>query len=227
MTWRCHEHRIITVSFNIMTILPLTTSLSFFTFALILALAPGPDNLFVCMQSALHGRRAGFSVVLGLCTGLLGHTAAVALGLAAVLATSSWALTLIKLLGVAYLTYLAWQAWRAPAQTLIAPAGAVLSQHQLYWRGIFMNLSNPKVTLFFLAFLPQFTQPQLGPVAGQVVYLGALFMLATFIVFGCIAYSAGWFGEKLLRSSRAQRWLNRIAAILFVGLAIRLMFTKQ
>ena len=209
-----------------MTILPPPTSLSFFAFAFILALAPGPDNFFVCMQSALHGRRAGLSVVLGLCTGLLGHTAAVALGLAAVLAASAWALMVIRLIGAAYLLYLAWQAWQAPAQLMGAAPVASLSHRQLYLRGIIMNLSNPKVTLFFLAFLPQFTQPQLGHVAGQVVYLGALFMLATFVVFGSIAYGSGLFGEKLLRSSRAQLWLNRVAAVLFAGLAIRLLLVQ-
>ncbi len=93
----------------------LQTSLAFFTVALLLALAPGPDNLFVLMQSATGGRRAGFAVVTGLMLGVLVHTVAVALGLAALFAASTAAFTVLKLLGAAYLLYLAWGAWRAPA----------------------------------------------------------------------------------------------------------------
>jgi threonine/homoserine/homoserine lactone efflux protein len=90
------------------------TALTFFGLALLLCYSPGPDNVFVLMQSAAHGRRAGLMVVLGLCTGLLLHTAALALGLAAVFAASALAFTVVKFVGAAYLLYLAWGAWRAP-----------------------------------------------------------------------------------------------------------------
>ena len=154
----------------------LQTSLAFFTVALLLALAPGPDNLFVLMQSATGGRRAGFAVVTGLMLGLLVHTVAVALGLAALFAASTAAFTVLKLLGAAYLLYLAWGAWRAPAALArsddAAPAKP-LPWSRLMARGVVMNLTNPKVLLFFLALLPQFVQPERGPVAWQMVFLSS------------------------------------------------------
>jgi len=85
-----------------------------------------------------------------------------------------------------------------------------------------MNLTNPKVLLFFFAFLPQFTSPALGPIGLQTLQLGAVFMVATLLVFGAIAFFSGAFGELLQRSVTAKRWLNRIAALVFVGLAVRL-----
>lgn len=198
-------------------------ALSFFGIALLLALSPGPDNLFVLMQSALWGRASGLMVVLGLCTGLIGHTLAVAVGLAAVFAASVAAFTALKLVGAAYLLYLAWGAWRAPASTQASERPPKLSYGALYRRGIIMNLTNPKVSLFFLAFLPQFTSAARGSVALQTVSLGALFMLAAFVVFACVAFFSGWFSQHLQRSATTQRLINRLSALVFIGLAIRLM----
>ena len=200
--------------------------LGFFGIALLLGLSPGPDNLFVLMQSATQGRRAGLLVTLGLCTGLLGHTAAVALGLAALLAASPTAFGALKLAGAAYLLYLAWGAWRAPAALSMQQGQPALQPWRLYGRGVLMNLSNPKVAIFFLALLPQFVQADAGPVPWQIVRLGALFMLATLIVFGSFAWLAGGLGQWLQRSTRAQRTLNRCAALVFVGLGIRLISSE-
>ncbi|OZI16739.1 LysE family translocator [Bordetella genomosp. 7] len=202
--------------------LPFDTLLAFFGIAVLLALAPGPDNLFVLMQSALWGRRAGLFVVLGLCTGLLGHTAAVAAGLAAMFAASPMAFTAMKLAGAAYLAYLAWQALRDPGTAAQSERPPALSRGALYRRGIIMNLTNPKVLLFFFAFLPQFVAPAHGPVGLQIVMLGAVFMLATLLVFGAIAFFSGAFGQLLQRSPTASRWLNRLAGMVFLGLAVRL-----
>lgn len=208
-------------------------ALSFFGIAVLLALSPGPDNLFVLMQSAMWGRASGMLVVLGLCTGLIFHTIAVAVGLAAVFATSALAFTVLKLAGALYLLYLAWGAFRAPAPSLHAeapdaapssPPRTRLSAGSLYRRGIIMNLTNPKVSLFFLAFLPQFTSPARGSVALQTLSLGALFILATLLVFGVIAWFSGAIGERMQRSHVAQRILNRVAGTVFVGLALKLAF---
>lgn len=199
-----------------------STGLSFFITAVLLALSPGPDNLFVLAQASTHGRRAGLLVTLGLCTGLLGHTAAVALGLAAVVATSSWALGALKVAGASYLLYLAWGAWHACATT--GPQATALSPWRMYARGVVMNLSNPKVALFFLAFLPQFVRPQAGPAGWQVVWLGALFGAATLLVFGGLAWFASHWGERWRHSALAQRRLNRLSALVFVGLATRLLW---
>ncbi|WZB62786.1 LysE family translocator [Achromobacter xylosoxidans] len=202
--------------------LPLDNLIAFFGIAVLLALTPGPDNLFVLMQSAIWGRKAGMFVVLGLATGILGHTMAVAIGLAAVFAASPMAFTALKLAGAAYLLYLAWQILRAPVGPEQGQRPEPQKPSALYRRGIIMNLTNPKVLLFFFAFLPQFTSPALGPIGPQTVQLGAVFMLATLLVFGAIAFFSGAFGELLQRSVTARRWLNRIAALVFVGLALRL-----
>ncbi len=202
--------------------LPLDTLIAFFGIAVLLALTPGPDNLFVLMQSAIWGRKTGFLVMLGLCTGLLGHTAAVAVGLAAVFAASPAAFMVLKLTGAAYLLYLAWQILRAPVGAGTAEKPEALRAGALYRRGIIMNLTNPKVLLFFFAFLPQFARPGAGPMAWQIVELGAVFMVATLLVFGAIAVFSGAFGQMLQRSATAQRWLNRLAGVVFIGLALRL-----
>ena len=208
--------------------LTLELAVSFFGIATLLALSPGPDNLFVLTQSALWGRRSGLMVVLGLCTGLIGHTVAVAVGLATVFATSATAFNALKLAGAAYLVYLAWGALRAGAVTEHTKNGApVLGPWKLYQRGILMNLTNPKVSIFFLAFLPQFTAPVRGSVALQTISLGALFMLATFVVFGLLAWFAGTLGERLKESARVQTWLNRAAGIVFLGLALRLLVSER
>src|SRR5690606_6795987 len=137
--------------------------------SLLLGITPGPDNLFVLVQSAQRGWRAGMAVVVGLCAGLVVHTAAVALGLAALFAASATAFTVLKYLGAAYLAWLAWQSLRPRAQaeqaaeepslepSTSAPAAA--STWRMVGRGMVMNLPNPKVLIFFLAFLPQFANP--------------------------------------------------------------------
>lgn len=210
-----------------MPLISVDTAIAFFATAVLLALAPGPDNLFVLLQSAMRGRRAGLLVVLGLCSGLLVHTAAVALGLATLFATSALAFTALKLAGAVYLLWLAWQAWRAgPAETGGSDAAAP-SASRLYGRGIVMNVTNPKVTIFFLAFLPQFVVPDRGSVGMQVVVLGALFMLATLLVFGAIALAGGSLRAWLLRSPGAQVGMNRVAAVVFVGLAVRLALARH
>ncbi len=203
------------------------TSLAFFAVALLLALTPGPDNLFVLMLSASQGRRAGFWVILGLCTGLMVHTAAVALGLAALFAASTTAFAVLKYAGAAYLAYLAWQAFRAPAGATTNGAVAPTPALQLYGRGVVMNLTNPKVVLFFLAFLPQFVDPRKGAVAGQLAIFGGLFIVAALIAFVSIACATDFIGARLRRSEKMQQWLNRAAGCVFAGLAVKLAVSQR
>lgn len=218
------------------------TLVAFFGVAVLLALTPGPDNIFVLVQSAQRGWRAGMAVVLGLCAGLVVHTAAVALGLAAVFAASALAFTVLKFCGAAYLAWLAWHSLRAPVDVVDGPAAAASApgadaawpargtapcMARMVGRGMFMNLTNPKVLIFFLAFLPQFADPARGGVALQLMVLGLVFMLATWLVFGAIACFSGAFGILLQRSARAQRLLNRVAGLVFLGLALRLATVER
>ena len=202
-------------------------SLAFFLVSVVLAMSPGPDNLFVLVQSALRGRRAGMYVVLGLCSGLVVHTAAVAVGLAALFAASAFAFAALKTVGAGYLCYLAWLALRAPAGDIAAAEQAPLDPKRMYARGVVMNLTNPKVVVFFLAFLPQFAEPARGHVAVQMLCLGFLFIVATLLVFGAIAHFAGALGERLRRSTGLQRTLHRAAAAVFVALAVRLLIAER
>lgn len=210
-----------------MGMIPLETLLTFLAAAILLALAPGPDNIFVLTQSALSGRSAGIAVVLGLCTGLIGHSAAVALGVAVIFQTSKAAFTALKFIGAGYLLYLAWQAFRAPAGRIARKTGAPLDRWKLYRRGIIMNITNPKVSVFFLAFLPQFADPLRGPVWLQILLLGGVFIFATIVVFGSIALLAGTLGQWLNRSGRAQRFLNMVAGTVFLGLALKLAAAER
>ena len=207
--------------------LALDTTLTFFAASVLLALSPGPDNVFVLLHSAVHGRKAGLLVVLGLCSGLLFHTAAVALGLAAVFAASVAAFTALKLLGAGYLLYLAWGAWNAPIGISDTAQQEAMTPLQTYLRGVMMNITNPKVAIFFLAFLPQFADPAKGSMALQIVQLGGVFMLAALLTFSAVAWFAAGFGQVFKRSHTAQRVLNRVASVVFVGLAVRLATAQR
>ncbi|MEA5098290.1 MAG: LysE family translocator [Burkholderiaceae bacterium] len=200
---------------------------AFFIASVLLALAPGPDNIFVLTQSALRGRTAGLLVMLGLCTGLLVHTAAVALGVAAIFQASELAFNALKLAGAAYLLYLAWLSFRAGTEEIRGDAREQLTHGQLYRRGIIMNITNPKVSIFFLAFLPQFADPARGSLTVQMLLLGLVFIISTVLVFGGVALAAGALGEWLSRSARAQKVMNRVAGVVFIGLAIRLATVER
>lgn len=207
--------------------LPIETAITFFSASILLGLAPGPDNIFVLTQSALRGRGPGLIIMLGLCTGLIVHTLAVAVGVAIIFQTSALAFSLLKFCGAGYLLYLGWQAFRSPAAELQGEGNGGLSCGALYRRGIIMNITNPKVSIFFLAFLPQFADPGRGPVAPQLLLLGGLFIVATILVFGAIALLAGTLGQWLKRSPRAQGFLNKIAGTVFLALAIKLATAEQ
>ena len=135
-------------------------SLAAFTaVSLLLCISPGPDNLFVPTQSALYGRSAGVYVTLGLCAGLIVHTAAVAPGIAALIKASPLAFSLLKYAGAAYLLFLAWQTQHAGSDALTMQRADTPTAGRFHRRGIIMNVTNPKVTVFFLALLPQFADP--------------------------------------------------------------------
>jgi threonine/homoserine/homoserine lactone efflux protein len=212
---------------GVLIMLPLDVAALFFTTSIVLALAPGPDNLFVLAQSAQHGKRAGLVVTGGLCTGVLVHTAAVSFGVAAIFQTSVVAFTLLKYFGAGYLLYLAWMSFRAGGEKGNGSKVNQISMGKLYRRGIIMNVTNPKVSLFFLAFLPQFVDPEYGPIIPQMLMLGLLFIFSAVIIFGAISLLAGGFGEILTRSKRARKILNRLAGTVFAGLAIKLVFLQR
>ena len=197
---------------------------AFFASSLVLALAPGPDNLLVLVQSASLGARAGLWVVAGLLTGILMQTLAAALGVAAVVAASPTLFWGIRILGAAYLLYLAFGAWRA-GQAARASIYESFSAVALWRRGFVMNITNPKVQIFFLAFFPQFVTAGADSwqTAQEMVVMGISFGAATAIVFGLVAVFAGKLADKL-RTPRVQFFLNRASAVIFVLLAAAALF---
>lgn len=200
--------------------------LNFFIAALVVALAPGPDNLFVLAQSATHGVKAGFSVICGLCTGICVQTALLIVGVSALIAASPVAFFVLQCCGAAYLLYLAYKSFQVRAGVVKLDAGAEgagLPFRRLYLRGIIMNLTNPKAVLFALSFIPPAVDMSrdMSP-SLQMVVLGAEFVTATFIVFGSIALLAGAVKKFMLNSPKANRNLNWFSGCVFIALAIAL-----
>lgn len=202
--------------------------LEFFIAALVIGIAPGPDNLFVLAQSATYGARLGFCIILGLCTGIAIHTCLLVAGVSALIAASPTAFFVIQCLGAAYLLYLAYKSFGVKVGTVKLDEGGsntLPSPRKLYLRGVIMNLTNPKVILFILSLIPPAVRldrpihPSL-----QMVIFGAEFIVATMIVFGSIALLAGTVKKFLLTSPKANRNLNWFSGAVFVFLAVALFF---
>lgn len=204
------------------------TLLTFITASVVLAFAPGPDNIFVLTQSVISGRSSGVKITLGLCSGLIVHTSIVTLGVAAIFQTSLLAFNILKYIGAAYLLYLSWKAFKASSSEISFNSKNILSSWQLYRRGIIMNVTNPKVSIFFMAFLPQFANPSKGSITIQLMLLGFMFIIVTFVVFGLIiSQLAGLIGHWLKKSERSEKILNILAGSIFAGLAVKLAITQR
>ena len=219
----------------------------FFIAAIVIGIAPGPDNLFVLAQSATYGARAGFCVILGLCTGIALQTCLLVAGVSALIAASPTAFFVMQCLGAAYLLYLAYKSFQVRAGVVqldesgetrdesdagsemrsanVVAEGVGLPLYRLYLRGIIMNMTNPKVIIFILSLIPPAVRldrpihPSL-----QTAIFGAEFILATMIVFGSIALLAGTVKKYLLNSPKANRNLNWFSGCVFVLLAVALFF---
>ena len=207
--------------------LPVETLGAFFAASVVMGLAPGPDILFVLTQSALYGARAGFATTCGLITGLFVHITAVSLGVAALFQSSETAFNVLKFAGAAYLLYLAWLSFLSGTSKASLQRAQFPGYGTLYRRGVIMNITNPKVTLFCLAVLPQFVEPERGHPTLQILSLGGLYELACLIVFTAIAALGGRMATWFNRSDRAQMLMNRIAGCIFLGLALILAFASR
>lgn len=207
--------------------LDVQTVMMFITTSILLTLAPGPDILFVLTQSMTSGSRSGIMIALGLCSGLIVHTTAVALGVAVIFQTSLIAFTILKIVGAAYLLYLAYQCFKASSKSALNAEKKAYTMGFLYKRGIVMNITNPKVTIFFLAFLPQFTNPEMGNVTAQIFTLGGLFMASAFSVFCVVALLAGRLGEWFAKTKHGEKILNRLSGTIFAALALKLAMSSR
>ena len=206
-------------------ILSLETVIAFVLASVILSLVPGPDNIYVMTNSALKGWRVGFYTTLGLCTGLIGHTFLVAIGVSVIFQTSALAFNGLKIVGACYLIYLGWLSLQSK-ELNISRTGKDNSNRSYYITGVIMNLTNPKVALFFLVFLPQFVNISKGSVTIQVVLLGLLFILSALCVFSSIAFLGSYLEGYLKKSSSVNKNINKLAALVYFALAINLFFVS-
>jgi threonine/homoserine/homoserine lactone efflux protein len=181
-----------------------TTVLYFLGASLALTIAPGPDNTFIVAQGISRGRKAAIITALGMCSGISVHTTAAALGISALLYSSATAFQVLKFAGAAYLLFLAWKSLKE--QQILLPQGVVdgLSFRALFRRGFVMNVINPKVALFFLAFLPQFVSPGSESASLQMFLLGLLFMVQAVVVFSIIGWLSGGLHREKGNDGRRQ-----------------------
>ena len=204
-------------------VLSIETIIAFVAASVVLSLVPGPDNLFVMSHSALKGWRIGFYITLGLCTGLIGHTVLVAIGVSVIFQTSAIAFNGLKVIGACYLLYLAWLSVQNKELNL-GGTDKNSTNRSYYFTGVIMNLTNPKVALFFLVFLPQFVNTSNDNVTIQIFLLGLLFILSALCVFTSIAYLASFLEDILKKSKTVNKNLNLLAALIYFTLAINLFF---
>jgi threonine/homoserine/homoserine lactone efflux protein len=194
--------------------------------SLAVIVTPGPDNIYVLTRGVAQGREVALASAWGMCSGLLFHTSLAALGLSAILASSAMAFSVVKYAGAAYLIYLGITALLSKEGFDASPGeetGAKLRQY--FIKGLTMNLLNPKVAVFFLAFLPQFANPS-GTVL-RLVVLGLVFALLSVVVFSAIALFSGLLGDRLGSNPRYVTALRWLTGCVLVGLGLRLAFSGR
>ncbi|WP_332650018.1 LysE family translocator [Lysinibacillus sp. 54212] len=200
--------------------------LSFLVAAVLLTLMPGPDILFVIAQSISQNARAGISTALGLCTGLLVHISAAVVGISAIIYSSATIFTMVKWAGAIYLLYLAVGAFRAGSSAIGLDEKPAISYSKLYKKGIIMNVLNPKVSIFFLALLPQFVHGTEN-VPWQMLLLGLVFLIQAFVIFATVSGLASRVRQVLVRSSFIARHLNKIEGSLYTVIGVSIAFSER
>ncbi len=187
----------------------------------VLALSPGPDNIYVLVQSITNGKSHGLATVCGLISGCIIHTTLLAFGVSAIIAANASLFFVIKLLGALYLIYLAYKVFKSNDQlNLDSDSLPKKSLKGLYIQGFFMNVLNPKVTIFFLAFFPGFLFSESMSTIIQFYILGGIFMLVSFVVFSTIALLASQIKTYTLSHKNSGLVLKWLQIIVFVGIAI-------
>ena len=194
----------------------------FLTASILLTLSPGPDIIYVLVQGMTNGKKYGVVTTLGLVSGIIIHTSLVAFGISAVIKQSETLFLLIKILGAGYLFYLAWQVYKsAPNIDVQVPeAGQKSELAALFKRGFLMNVLNPKVAIFFLAFFPGFLWDPAGNTVMQFYVLGLLFMLQAFIIFSTVAILAGKISKYLKKHPKSGVVFKWLQVGVFVGIGI-------
>jgi threonine/homoserine/homoserine lactone efflux protein len=193
-----------------------------FVFAVaLLAISPGPDNVFVLMQSVIYGKKYGLATILGLMTGCIIHTIFLAIGISSIIKDNNNIFLGIKLFGAVYLLYLAYKVYGSSSVISVSTDKIEKkTPFQLFKIGFIMNVLNPKVTIFFLALFPGFLFTEKLSISLQFLILGALFIVVSFVVFSCIALLGGTISEKIKTSKKIGIWLQWIQILVFIGIAV-------
>jgi threonine/homoserine/homoserine lactone efflux protein len=191
-----------------------------------LTIAPGPDNVFVLTQGIARGRRPAIVTALGMCSGISVHTTAAAFGISAVFYSSVVAFSVVKYAGVAYLLYLAFKTLKERSTIRLSNVDERPSA-ALFKRGFIMNVLNPKVAMFFLAFLPQFVTPDTDHFPLEMLLLGFIFMIQAVIIFCLIGYFSGSIGRLVLSRPRIAKYFDWLTAGVFASLGVRLALAER
>ncbi len=200
------------------------TLLAFIPAALALNFTPGADMMFCFGQGLRSGAKPAFAASAGTSVGMMVHVLVAGLGLGAAVATMPWLFDVIRWMGVAYLLYLSWSAIRNGAVSADAPAQPT---RFAFRDGLVVNLTNPKVILFVLAFIPQFVNPTTGPILPQFLILGVIIALGGLVVNGLVGIFAGGAGKVLISNPRASRIMGWVTGGIFTALAVRLAIMER
>lgn len=203
--------------------------LIFLAAAIAINISPGPDMVYIISRTIAQGRKVGFASSLGVCSGALVHVFAAGFGLSAILATSIFAFSVVKYVGAAYLVYLGIKALRSKGTTFDVPTekNGITTPWQAYRQGALVDVLNPKVAIFFMAFLPQFVRPELGHTSIQIIGLGILVILTAVVVEFTIVLIAAQMTNFFRRNQKFSVWLDRVLGSVLIGLAVRLALTKN
>ena len=196
--------------------------------SLAVIVAPGPDNVYVLTRGIAQGREVALASAWGMCSGLLFHTTLAAIGLSAILAQSALAFSVVKYAGTAYLIYLGFRALLSKEEFIpSAEVVPVANLRSFFLRGLTMNLLNPKVAVFFLAFLPQFASPATDGATLRLLALGLVFALLSVVVFSALALFSGILGERLNNNPRLVNALHWMTGCVLIGLGVRLALSGR
>lgn len=204
------------------------TTIGLFTLAsILLAITPGPDMIYIATRSIGQGRNAGVVSVLGIHTGILIHTLAAVLGLSALIAASAIAFSIVKYAGAAYLIYIGIQTFLGKSEKLEVKSTAQAKLSEVFYQGLLVNLLNPKVILFFLAFLPQFVNPTWGSVKIQLLLLGILFIVVTLPIDMGVGLAGGQFGIWLRAKQEIQQATKWVTGSIYIMLGLTTAMTSS
>ncbi|MDM7916388.1 MAG: LysE family translocator [Candidatus Eisenbacteria bacterium] len=195
--------------------------------SLAVILAPGPDILFVLGKGIYQGRRTAIIAASGFAAGLSVHTTFAMLGISALLLASTVAFTILKIAGALYLVFLGIKAWTSRGLISLPAPGKAIVHRRIFGQAFLMNVLNPKVAIFFLAFLPQFVRPDAGSVPAQFFVLGVCFAIMALAVFSLVGFWSAALGAWLGTRPRFARVLDRIAGSVFLALGVRLAFARK